>query len=65
VKLSRSGRLVFALSGLAAAGVALVGVLLLWQFQEAAVAAAAEREQLLLEARPPQYDKNIWKCQLD
>jgi signal transduction histidine kinase len=59
VPLSRSGRLVFALSGLAAAGVALVGTLLLWQFQEAAVAAAAEREQLLLESRAHQFSEEL------
>jgi signal transduction histidine kinase len=59
VKSPRSGRLVFALSGLAAAGVALVGALLLWQFQEAAVAAAAEREQLLLEARARQFSDEL------
>ena len=56
---SRSGRLVFALSGLAALGVALVGVLLLWQFQEAAVTSAAEREQLLLEARAHQLSDEL------
>jgi two-component system C4-dicarboxylate transport sensor histidine kinase DctB len=55
----RSGRLVFALSGLAAAGVALVGALLVWQFQEAAVVAAAEREQLLLEARAHQFSDEL------
>jgi signal transduction histidine kinase len=59
VTLSPSGRLVFALSGLAAAGVALVGALLLWQFREAAVAAAAEREQLLLEARAHQFSDEL------
>ena len=56
---SPSGRLVFALSGLAAAGVALVGALLLWQFQEAALAAAAERELLLLEARARQFSDEL------
>jgi signal transduction histidine kinase len=59
VRSSPSGLLVFALSGLAAAGVALVGSLLLWQFQEAAVAAAAEREQLLLEARAHQFSDEL------
>jgi signal transduction histidine kinase len=59
VQATRSGLLVFALSGLAAAGVALVGSLLLWQFQEAAVAAAAEREQLLLEARAHQFSDEL------
>jgi signal transduction histidine kinase len=59
VKGSRSGRLVFALSGLAATGVAAVGALLLWQFQQAAVAAAAEREQLLLEARAHQFSDEL------
>jgi signal transduction histidine kinase len=51
--------LVYALSGLAAAGVALVGSLLLWQFQEAALAAAAEREQLLLQARARQFSDEL------
>ncbi len=59
MQFSRSGRLVFALSGLAAAGVGLVGSLLLWQFQEAALAAAADREQLLLEARARQFSDEL------
>jgi two-component system C4-dicarboxylate transport sensor histidine kinase DctB len=59
VRPPRTGRLVFALSGLAAVGVALIGALLLWQFQEAAVAAAAEREQLLLEARARQFSDEL------
>ena len=54
MRLPAPGRLVFALSGLAALAVALVGALLLVRYREATVAAASERQLLLVEARARQ-----------
>jgi two-component system C4-dicarboxylate transport sensor histidine kinase DctB len=51
VPLLRSSRVVFLISGFAAAAVATTGGLLLWRYREATLAAAAEREGVLVRAR--------------
>jgi len=51
VTLLRPGRLLFALPALAALAVAVTGSLLLWRYREATLAAAAEREAVVVSAR--------------
>jgi signal transduction histidine kinase len=51
VKLARPAPLLFALSAFASVAVAVTGSLLLWRYREATLAAAAEREAVLLSAR--------------
>jgi two-component system C4-dicarboxylate transport sensor histidine kinase DctB len=59
VTLPRPGRLIFALSGLAALAVALVGTLLLLRYREATLAASADREVVLVRARADQLSGEI------
>lgn len=55
----RSERLVFAIAGLAVVVVALTGALLLWRYREATLAAAAEREQVRVDARARQLGEEL------
>lgn len=53
------GRLVYAIAALAVVVIAVTGALLLWRYREATLAAAAEREEVLVQARARQLGDEI------
>jgi two-component system C4-dicarboxylate transport sensor histidine kinase DctB len=53
------GRLVYAIAALAVVVIAVTGALLLWRYREATLAAAAEREELLVQGRARQLGEEI------
>lgn len=57
--MQRPGKLLFALSGFAAVAAAGTGALLLWQYREATLSAAAEREALVVSLRARQLADEI------